>query len=129
MRPVFELVKAPKSEDFTGKLITTASDQRLSALSEKLEAEKAARAKQGNLTVMGFFWLLLIFAAFGLIGNIWDIGFAYAMELKFVKGQGWLAGAVFVFAAMAIGGLFVYLWESIAEGKQKRPRPKRVYQR
>ena len=98
----------------------TASDQRLSALSEKLEAEKAARAKEGNLTVMGFFWLFLIFAAFGLIGIAWDIGFAYAMELKFVKGQAWLAGVVVVFAAMAIVGLFSSLWESIAEGKAKK---------
>jgi hypothetical protein len=97
----------------------TASDQRLSALSEKLEAEKAARAKEENLTVMGFFWLSLIFAAFGLIGIAWDIGFAYSMELKFVKGQAWLAGAVVVFAGMVIAGLFISLWESIADGKAK----------
>lgn len=102
----------------------TATDQRLSALSEKLEAEKAVRAKEGNWTVMGFFWLCLIFAAFGLVGIVWDIGFAYAMELKFVKGKAWLAGAVVVFAAMAIAGLFISLWESIAESKKKRPMPK-----
>ena len=97
-----------------------AMDERLNALSKTLEAEKAARAKAGNWTVMGFFWLYLIFAAFGLIGIAWDFGFAYAMELKFVKGQAWLAGVVVVFAALVIAGLFISLWESIAEGKAKK---------
>ena len=99
---------------------TTATDQRLNALSEKLEAEKAARAKEGNWTVMGFFWLCLIFAAFGLIGIGWDIGFAYAIELKFVKGQAWLAGAVVVFAAMAILGLFATLLKEISKIRMKQ---------
>ena len=98
----------------------TATDQRLSAMSAKLEAEKAARAKEGNWTVMGFFWLFLIFAAFGLIGIAWDIGIAYAMELKFVKGQAWIAGSVVVLASLAVGGLLMSLWESIAEGKAKK---------
>jgi hypothetical protein len=97
-----------------------AMEERLSALSKKLEAEKAARVKMENWTVMGFFWLCLIFAAFGLVGIAWDIGFAYAMELKFVKGRAWLAGAVVVFAAMAIAGLLSPLWESIAEDKAKK---------
>jgi hypothetical protein len=97
-----------------------ATNARLDALRKKLEAEKTARTKANSWTVMGFFWLFLVFAAIGLTGILWDIGFAYAMELKFVKGQVWLAGAVVVFAAMVLGGLGISLWESIAEGNAKK---------
>ena len=89
-------------------------------LSKKLEAEQAVRVKSGSWTVMGSFWLFVIFAALGLTGILWDIGFDYAIELKFVKGQVWLAGAVVIFAAMALGGLCIGLWESIAEGNAKK---------
>ena len=92
----------------------------MSGLSKKLDAEKAARNKTNSWTVVGFFWLFVIFAAFGLIGILWDIGFAYAIELKFVKGQAWLAGVVVVFAAMVLGGLFISFWESIGEGNAKK---------
>ena len=98
----------------------SATNARLDALRKKLEAEKLARNKHAGWSVMGFFWLFLIFAAFGLIGILWDFAYSYAMELKFVKGQAWLAGAVVVFAAMFIAGLFISLWESIAEGKAKK---------
>lgn len=105
----------------------TATDVRLSALRQKLEAEKVARGKDGNWTVMGFFWLFLMFAAFGLIGIAWDVGFAYALELKFVKGQSWLAGVVVIGAGLAIVGLISSIWESIAESiaKKKSLDPKR----
>ena len=97
-----------------------ATKARLDALRKKLEAEKQARNNYAAWSVMGFFWLFLILAAFGLIGIVWDYAFSYAMELKFVKGHAWLAGAVVVFAALAIVGLFISLWESIAEGKAKK---------
>ena len=98
-----------------------ATDARLNALRKKLEAEKQARNKYASWTVMGFFWLFLIFVAFGLIGILWDYAFSYALDLKFLKGQAWLAGTVVVVAAMTLGGLCVSFWESIAEGKAKKP--------
>lgn len=97
-----------------------ATSARLDALRKKLEAEKQARNKHAGWSVMGSFYLFLFLAAFGLIGILWDYAFSFAMELKFVKGQTWLAGAVVIFAAMVIAGLFISLWESIAEGKAKK---------
>ena len=106
------------SQEHQARVVAT--DGRLDALRKKLEAEKQARNKHSGWSVMGLFWLFLILAAFGLIGILWDYAFSYAMELRFVKDQAWLAGAVVVFAAMAIAGLFISLWESIAEGKAKK---------
>lgn len=95
-------------------------EERLSALSEKLEAEYAARAKDEKWTVRGFFWLALIFAGFGLLGVLWDLCFAYAMNLKFVKGQAWLAGATVVGFFLAIAGLLISAWETYSESQAKR---------
>jgi uncharacterized membrane protein len=99
----------------------TAMEERLHTLSKKLEAEKAALRKDGSWTVMGFFWLFVIFAAFGLIGIAWDVGFAYAMELKFVKGKSWLAGVLVIGAGLATAGLLISMRESIAEANAKKP--------
>lgn len=98
-----------------------ATNVRLDALREKLEAEKRVRNRYAGWTVTSFFWIFVCFAAFGLIGIVWDHAFLQAMELKFVKGQAWLAGTVVVVAAMALGGLCVSFWESIAEGNAKKP--------
>lgn len=95
-------------------------EQRLSALSEKLEAEYAARAKDEKWTVRGFFWLALIFAGFGLLGVLWDFCFAYAMDLKFVKGQAWLAGVTVVGAFLVLAGLLISAWETYSESHAKR---------
>lgn len=103
-----------------GRLRRAATELRLSVLSDKLESEKAARLKNGNWSVMGVFWMFAIFAVFGLIGIAWDAGFAYAMELKFVKGQTWLAGGVVIFAGFVIGGLIISIWESITESRAKK---------
>jgi hypothetical protein len=118
----WEILTEAQKASFTQarQLQRAATEERLTALSKKLEAEKTARTKANSWTVLGFFWLFLVFAAIGLTGILWDIGFAYAMELKFVKGQVWLAGAVVVFAAMVLGGLGIGLWESIAEGNAKK---------
>lgn len=97
-----------------------AMEARLSALAKKLEADKAVREKAGSWTVMGTFWLFVVFTAFGLIGVAWDVGFAYAMELNFVKGQSWLAGVVVVGAGLVIAGLIISIWESIAEATAKK---------
>ena len=97
-----------------------ATSARLNALRKKLEAEKQARNKYVSWSVIGNFYLFLVLAAFGLIGILWDYAFSFAIELKFVKGQAWLAGTVVVFAALAIVGLFISLWESIAENKAKK---------
>ena len=98
-----------------------AIEERLNALSKKLEAEKAARIKEeGNWSLRSFFWMFLFFTAIGLIGIIWDLGFTYAMELKFVKGQAWMAGAVVIGAMLAAFGLLVSIWESIAESNTKK---------
>jgi hypothetical protein len=59
-------------------------------------------------------------AAFGLIGIAWDVGFTYAMELKFAKVQAWLAGGFVIFAGFALGGLIVSIWESITESRAKK---------
>jgi len=106
------------SQEHQARVVAT--DARLDALRKKLEAEKQARNKHAGWSLMGLFWQFLILSALGLIGILWDYAFSYAMELKFVKGQAWLAGAVVVFAVMAIAGLFISLWESIAEGKVKK---------
>lgn len=100
---------------------TASTEVRLNALTEALNAEKAARQKEEAWTVMGFFWLFLILAAFGIMGIAWDVGFNYAMEVKFVKGQPWLAGAVVIGAGLAIGGLIISICESITEGNAKKP--------
>lgn len=97
-----------------------ATNRRLDALSVKLESEKSKRLKYGNWSVMGSFWMFAVFAAFGLVGIAGDAGFAYAMELKFVKGQAWLAGGVVIFAGLTIGGLIVSIWESISESRASK---------
>lgn len=97
-----------------------ANKKRLDEMRNRLEAEKKARIKDESWSVLGFFLLFLVFAVFGLIGIFWDLGFAYAMELKFVKGQAWAAGAVVIFTALAIAGLLMSIWESIAEIKAKK---------
>lgn len=118
----WEILTEAQKSSFTQarQLQRAATEVRLTGLSKKLEAEKAARIKANSWTVVGLFWLFVIFAAFGLTGILWDFGFAYAIELKFVKGQAWLAGAVVVVAAMALAGLGIGCWESIAEGNSKK---------
>lgn len=96
-----------------------ATNQRLDALLVKLEAEKAERLKNGNWSVMGVFWMFAIFATFGLIGIAWDAGFAYAMELKFVKGKAWLAGGVVIFTGFVVAGLIASIWERLTESRAK----------
>lgn len=97
-----------------------ATNLRLDALSVKLESEKSERLKNGNWSVMGVFWMFAILTAFGLIGIAWDAGFAYAMELKFVKGQAWRAGGVVIFAGFVIVGVIVSIRESITESRAKK---------
>ena len=97
-----------------------ATEARLSALSTRLEAEKVARTKNETLTVMGVFWLFLIFAIFGLIGVFWDIGFAYALELKFVKGIAWLAGVVVIGSALVLGGLIIWFFDTVTNKSSKK---------
>jgi hypothetical protein len=103
-----------------GRERMAATSRRLDALSVKLESEKAQRLKNENWSVLGVFWMLVVFAAFGLIDIAWDVGFAYAMELKFVKGQAWLAGGVVIFAGFVLAGLIVSIWESITESRAKK---------
>lgn len=93
---------------------------RLEELRKKLEAEKKVRLKDESWSVMGFFWLFFVFALFGLVGILWDIGFAYAMELRFVKGQAWLARAVVVVSGLAIAGLLFAAGESINDVYERR---------
>lgn len=118
----WEILTEAQKASFTQarQLQRAATEVRLTGMSKKLEAEKAARIKANSWTVVGFFWLFVIFAAFGLTGILWDFGFAYAIELKFVKGQAWLAGVVVVFAAMVLGGLGISFWESIGESNTKK---------
>ena len=98
-----------------------ATEVRLTELSKKLEAEKAARIKEeGNWSLRSLFWMFVFFTAIGLIGIIWDLGFAYAMELKFVKGQAWMAGAIVIGAMVAAFGLIASIWESITESNAKK---------
>lgn len=96
-----------------------ATEIRLTEMRKNLAAEKKDRDWRQVWTVQNFFTLFLIFAVFGLLGILWDIGIAYAMELKFVKGQVWLARTVVVVAAMVIGGMFVSLFESVSDTKAK----------
>ena len=112
--------EAQESHSEEGRRRREATELRLNELSNKLETEKSERLKNGNWSVMGVFWMFAIFAAFGLIGIAWDAGFAYAMELKFVKGQAWLAGVVVIFAGFVITGLIGSIWESITESRAKK---------
>ena len=112
--------EAQESHSEEGRRRREATELRLNELSNKLETEKSERLKNGNWSVIGVFWMFSIFAAFGLIGIAWDAGFAYAMELKFVKGQAWLAGVVVIFAGFVITGLIGSIWESITESRAKK---------
>jgi hypothetical protein len=81
-----------------------ATEVRLDALYKKLNAEKTARTKYGDWSVLNVFWTFLFFAIIGLLGIAWDTAFPYALELKVVKGNPWLAGGVVV-----VVGIFILL--------------------
>lgn len=102
----------------------SAIEERLTALSKRLEEEKATRGKISKWTVMGVFWLFLILTIFGLVGIIWDIVFSYAMELKFVKqfsqGQEIISGGIVIFSALGILGLVITALEDIPRRKTKK---------
>ncbi len=97
-----------------------AFEEHLRLLNEKLQAEKSEFEKDQIWSVRGFFWFSAVIAILGLIGLAWDFGFAFAMELKFVKGQAWLAGTVVTFAGLAIAGLVISALDSIGEKNSKK---------
>jgi hypothetical protein len=96
-----------------------AREERLDILERKLEAERKIRDKKENWTVSGIFFLCAIFTVIGLIGVAWDFAFAYAMELKFVKGRSWVAVGVVVVAGFFILGILASIWEAFQEKKSK----------
>lgn len=91
-----------------------AFEQRKLELRAKLDAEKAAKqAADRKLNLRTVFWTAFAFSCFGLIGLIWDYGYAYAMTVPMVKGREWVAACAVVAAMLAIAGLLWSLGEDI----------------
>lgn len=98
-----------------------ATADRLEALEKKLEAEQMIRSReQQGLKVNHIFWLFLVFAGLGLIGVAWEVGFDYAMELKFVKGRAWMAGGAVIFAGVVVVGAVGSILDEIQESRRQK---------
>ena len=83
-------------------------------LRAKLDAEKAAKqAADRKWNLRTVFWTAFVFSCFGLIGLIWDYGYAYAMTVPVIKGREWVAACAVVAAMLAIAGVLWSLGEDI----------------
>jgi hypothetical protein len=81
---------------------------RLNAVEDEINLN-ARNFKPG--VIRYFFWMLAFLAAIGVAKELWNEGFQFAMELSFVKGRKWMAGAVLAFGLMLIAGLLGQIWE------------------
>lgn len=88
----------------------------LDELEVRLISERQARAIESQkISVRGLFWFFLIFAAFGLVGIMWDVGFEYAITLPFVGGEVWAAGTIVVLGFIFVGAILFGIGEAVYE--------------